>query len=175
MFNLVEKRRWYFLISAMLIIPGLLIMGYSWTTTGAPFRLSIDFAGGSIYDLAFEGDVVSESQLREVFAANGDDNVIIQQLGQSLQRWLISDIAIEVDNREEVASLVADAVASTPFADVVSVEERDNMFIIRVDDADIEESTIRDVLAEFIMDETTIEQVTVTVGQCAVLSKMKRL
>lgn len=162
MFNLVEKRRWYFLISAMLIISSLLIMGYSWATTAAPFRLSIDFAGGSIYDLAFEGVAVSETQIRDVFAANGDDNVIIQQLGQSGQRWLVSNVIIEADNREEAESLVADAVSSTSFADAVSVEERDDTFIIRVDGDDAEESAVRDGLAEFITDETIVERVTVT-------------
>ena len=84
MFNLVEKRRWYFLFSALVIVPGLLIMIYSWATTGAPFRLSIDFVGGSIYNLSFIGDV-SETEVRDVFAASGDDNTIIQQLGQLFQ------------------------------------------------------------------------------------------
>ena len=56
MFNIVEKRRWFFMLSALFIIPGLLIMGYSWATTGAPFRLSIDFLGGSIYNITFVGD-----------------------------------------------------------------------------------------------------------------------
>ena len=55
MFNLVEKRRWFFLLSALFIIPGLIVIGFSWVTTGAPFRLGIDFVGGSIYDIALEG------------------------------------------------------------------------------------------------------------------------
>ena len=162
MFNLVEKRRWYFLLSALIIIPGLLIIAYSWATTGAPFRLSIDFAGGSIYDLAFEGEAVTEAQIREVFAAYGDENVIIQQLGQPAPRWLVSNVTIDTQNREAADTLVAEAVADISFASDVSVEERDNTFIIRVDDANAIEESIREALADFITDDTTIEQVTVT-------------
>ena len=46
MFTLIQKRRWYFLISALLIIPGLVAMIYSTATFGAPMRLSIDLTGG---------------------------------------------------------------------------------------------------------------------------------
>ena len=81
MFNIVQKRRWYFTLSAAVIVPGLLIMLYSAFSTGAPFRLSIDFLGGSIYELKFEQDGASEDGIRRVFNAAGDDNVIIQQIG----------------------------------------------------------------------------------------------
>lgn len=54
MFNLVERRRWFFLISAAVILPGIIAMVVSTLTTGSPFRLSIEFVGGSIYDLKFE-------------------------------------------------------------------------------------------------------------------------
>ena len=40
MFTLIQKRRWYFLISALLIIPGLVAMIYSTATLGAPLRLA---------------------------------------------------------------------------------------------------------------------------------------
>ena len=45
MFDIIGKRYWYFLISALLIIPGLIAMAYSTVTYGAPVRLSIDFTG----------------------------------------------------------------------------------------------------------------------------------
>ena len=53
MFRLVEKRRWFFLLSALIIIPGLIAMIYSLVTTGLPFKLAIDFTGGSIWELSF--------------------------------------------------------------------------------------------------------------------------
>ncbi|GAB4510216.1 MAG: protein translocase subunit SecF [Anaerolineae bacterium] len=90
MFNIVEKRRWFFLFSAFLIVPGLLIMVYSVIQTGSPFRLSIDFVGGSIYEVQFSEPGATESNIREVFANYGEDNVIIQQIGADDEyRWSI--------------------------------------------------------------------------------------
>ncbi|MBC8099068.1 MAG: protein translocase subunit SecF [Armatimonadetes bacterium] len=80
MFNIIEKRRYFFLFSACVIIPGLLVMIYSTITTGAPFRLSIDFVGGTIYDLTFTEPGVTEENLRAVFTQFGDPEVSIQAL-----------------------------------------------------------------------------------------------
>ena len=79
MFNLVEKRRWYYLLSGTVILVGIAVMIYSTITNGAPFRLSIDFQGGSIYDITFTEPGATEEAIRDVFAAAGDDNVIIQR------------------------------------------------------------------------------------------------
>jgi len=90
MFSLVQKRRWFFILSASIIIPGLLIMAYSWITTGMLFRLSNDFLGGSIYDLRFTEPGITESVLRDVFQRNGNDDVIIQRLGAAEDnRWSV--------------------------------------------------------------------------------------
>ncbi|GIL12451.1 MAG: protein translocase subunit SecF [Chloroflexi bacterium] len=90
MFTIVEKRRWYYLFSSLIIIPGILIMLYSAATTGRLFRLSIDFEGGSIYELRFTEAGADESGLRAVFTEFGDDNPLIQQLGESSQnRWSV--------------------------------------------------------------------------------------
>lgn len=90
MFNLVEKRRWYFIFSSAVIIPGLLIMLFSLVTTGALFRLSIDFVGGSIYDLTFTEAGATEDNIRQIFTELGDDNVVIQRLGAaSANRWSV--------------------------------------------------------------------------------------
>ncbi|MCB9451861.1 MAG: protein translocase subunit SecF [Anaerolineaceae bacterium] len=90
MFNLVEKRRLFFLISAAVIVPGILIMIYSLVTTGALFRLSIDFVGGSIYELKFTEPGATETTIRDVFTNLGEDNVVIQQIGAPEDyRWSV--------------------------------------------------------------------------------------
>lgn len=90
MFNIVEKRRWFFLLSALIIVPGLAMMIYSTIATGAPFRLSIDFLGGSIYELRFEAAGATEDSLRTVFAAIGDDSIIVQRIGgEDDYRWSV--------------------------------------------------------------------------------------
>lgn len=90
MFSLVQKRKWFFLLSAAIIIPGIFIMSYSLATTGSLLRLSVDFAGGTIYDVEFTQPGATEASVRAVFEQNGNDNPLIQQLGDpSANRWSI--------------------------------------------------------------------------------------
>jgi preprotein translocase subunit SecF len=51
--NIVGKRYWYFGFSLLVIIPGLIAMGMHWAQTGQPFRLAIDFTGGTMLELKF--------------------------------------------------------------------------------------------------------------------------
>jgi preprotein translocase SecF subunit len=96
MFNLVENRRLYFLISASIIVPGILVMLFSLVTTGSLFRLSIDFVGGSIYDLTFTEPGITEEIIREVFSEAGDSGVIIQRLGRpENNRWSVRGSFLE--------------------------------------------------------------------------------
>ena len=81
MYSLVQKRRWFYLITAAVIIPGVLIMIYSLATTGKLFRLSNVFVGGSQYDLRFTAPGATESGLRDVFTSNGNTDISIQQVG----------------------------------------------------------------------------------------------
>ncbi len=53
MLDIVGKRYWYFLLSLIIIIPGLVAMGITWSQTGLPFRLAIDFTGGTLLELKF--------------------------------------------------------------------------------------------------------------------------
>jgi len=80
MFDIVGKRRWYFLISGIVIFLGIAAMIYSTITYGTPVRLSVDFTGGSLFILRFQEEA-TEDGIRRVFEANGFDNPIIQRLG----------------------------------------------------------------------------------------------
>jgi preprotein translocase SecF subunit len=103
MFNLVENRRLYFLISSAVILPGILVMLYSLVTTGSLFRLSIDFVGGSIYDLTFTESGVTENIIRDIFAEAGDSGVIIQRLGGAeSNRWSVRGSFLETETIEQI-------------------------------------------------------------------------
>lgn len=54
MVDIVGKRYWYFAISLLIIVPGLIAMGMHWAQTGQPFRLAIDFTGGTLLELKFD-------------------------------------------------------------------------------------------------------------------------
>jgi preprotein translocase subunit SecF len=69
MFSIVEKRHWYFLLSALIIIPGLVAMIYSIVAFGSPVKLSIDFTGGALLELRFD-QPVQPAEVRQVFVEN---------------------------------------------------------------------------------------------------------
>jgi preprotein translocase subunit SecF len=68
MFNIVKHRYWYFLFSALIVVPGIIAI----IMNGVP--RSIDFTGGSFFELQFENPPEDiEGKLIAVFAANGFD------------------------------------------------------------------------------------------------------
>lgn len=130
MFNLVEKRRYFFLLSAAVIVPGLLVMIYSVITTGTLFRLGIDFVGGSIYEIKFATSGANEANIRAVFAQNGEENVIIQRLGaESEYRWSVRGGFEAQETREailddlgEIAQLDRDSLRVESVSETVGQE-----------------------------------------------------
>ncbi len=103
MYSLIQKRRQFFLLSLTLLGVGILVMFWSTLSTGAPFRLSIDFVGGSLYELSFTQDGVTEADLRAVLARFGDEHVIVQQLGApGDRRWSLRSTIQEAAVSEQV-------------------------------------------------------------------------
>lgn len=130
MFNLVEKRRIFFLISAAILLPGIAVMIFSFVSTGAPFRLGIDFVGGSIYELQFTDAGATEDNIRDAFASVGDDGVIIQQLGGAGSfRWSVRGSFLSQDQTnqledalEELAPLDRDSFQGVQVSPTVGQE-----------------------------------------------------
>ncbi|HEY66913.1 MAG TPA: protein translocase subunit SecF [Thermoflexia bacterium] len=80
MFNIVEKRHWYFLFSSVLIALSIAAMVASAIQFGQPLRLGIDFTGGSIFVLKFDRPV-GEDDIRAVLADYGMESAIVQPVG----------------------------------------------------------------------------------------------
>ena len=127
MFNIVEKRHWYFLLSALIIIPGLVAMIYSFAVFGAPMRLGIDFTGGTILELRFQQPVSSDT-VRSIMAASGfpdptlqttsDPNTIVlrtKEMGPAEKQQVEADLA---DTFGSVDTLRYEAVGPTVGAEV---------------------------------------------------------
>jgi preprotein translocase SecF subunit len=84
MFHIAENRRHYFLLSALIIIPGLLAMIYSMIVlpTHTPFRVGIDFTGGTLWEVTFTGPVVP-GDVRTVFVTAGYPDTLVTTLGDA--------------------------------------------------------------------------------------------
>ena len=77
MTDIVGKRKWYFLFSALIIGAGLVAMGISMARYGSPLRLGIDFTGGSLWELTFE-QPVAPADVRQVFVDRGYGDTVVQ-------------------------------------------------------------------------------------------------
>jgi len=104
MFDIVERRQWYFLFSAILIALSITAMIVSSMQFGQFVRVGIDFAGGSIFALKFD-HIVAEDDLRAVFTDYGLESAIVQPLGAPEEHtWQVRTREVTAD---EIGSLLA--------------------------------------------------------------------
>ena len=70
MFDVIGKRRWFYALSLLLTIPGLFFILLS-PISDAGLQLTIDYTGGTRWEIKFENPAVTPDQVEQVFAANG--------------------------------------------------------------------------------------------------------
>ena len=82
MLDIVGKRAWYFLFSALIIIPGIIsmILPPGWATLESGLRPGIDFSSGSVLNVTFNQDV-DESDIYERMDALGHPEALVQLVG----------------------------------------------------------------------------------------------
>jgi preprotein translocase subunit SecF len=95
LFHFVQRRKFYYLFSALVIVPGLISMAYQTATTGTPVKLSIDFTGGSLMEIPFVNNV-GEQQVRDALTTFGIKDYTVQRLnpkgltsGDAASRFLV--------------------------------------------------------------------------------------
>ncbi len=72
MYDIIGKRLWFYLFSAAITIPGLIFIILTVVTGGQiGMKFSIDFTGGSIWEIRFANQEPSPAQVRAVMAAQG--------------------------------------------------------------------------------------------------------
>ena len=104
MFNIVEKRHWYFVLSALIIIPGLVAMIYSIIMFGSPVKLGIDFTGGALLELRFE-QVVQPAEVRQVFTDHGFPGSTVQT-SYDENTILIRTKSMDPETKEEIVGVL---------------------------------------------------------------------
>ncbi|HET7142493.1 MAG TPA: protein translocase subunit SecF [Anaerolineales bacterium] len=87
--NIIKNRYLYFLISLLVIIPGIIYMGLNWqqTKTG-PLQLGIDFRGGSLLEVQFESN---RPTAEEVFALYREFSTEEQPIADPVVQYLDTD------------------------------------------------------------------------------------
>jgi preprotein translocase subunit SecF len=87
--NIIKNRYLYFLISLLVIIPGLIFMGLNWAKTGeGPLALGIDFKGGSLLEVQFTAQRPSVEDINAIYTqlstpAQPLTDPVIQPLGDT--------------------------------------------------------------------------------------------
>lgn len=124
MFSIVERRRWFFLLSGMVILIGIVAMVYSVVTldTHTPFPLGVDFQSGTRFVLRFR-ESISEGAIREVFARFGVTNPSVSRLGEEEENtWQIRSEFMSADDSQAVkAALTSEASIDDSKTEIDSV------------------------------------------------------
>ncbi len=112
MYNIVEKRRWYFILSAILVGLSIVAMVVSSTQFGQPLRLGIDFTGGSIFVIQFD-QMASEDAVRSSFVEYGLDSAIVQPLGAPEEHtWQVRTREVAADEVTDLLNHLEEQVGS---------------------------------------------------------------
>ena len=82
MLDIVGKRGWYFLFSALIIIPGILsmLLPPGWVSLGSGLQPGIDFTSGAVFNVTFTADV-DEDDIYERMTELGHSEALVQQVG----------------------------------------------------------------------------------------------
>ena len=77
MFDVIEKRRWFYLLSLIITIPGLFFLLLT-PVTDAGLQFTIDYTGGTTWEIRFEDGSVTPDQVEAVFAQQGLEAVAVK-------------------------------------------------------------------------------------------------
>ena len=110
MLDIVGRRGIYYVISLILIVPGLLFMGYSLATRGTILPLSIDYTGGTLWEMRFDHDV-APADVRQVFVDAGyaDTQAFHVENDQTLQ---VKFKDIDISEKEALASAITSRIGA---------------------------------------------------------------
>lgn len=85
MYNIIQQRKKFYILSVILLSVSFLLMAYSMATVGAPFRLSIDFTGGVYWEFTL-GQQVQPGDVRDIFLERGLGDTAVTTLGDEGNR-----------------------------------------------------------------------------------------
>ena len=82
MLDVVGKRGWYFLFSALIILPGLIsmIIPSGWLSLDSGLKAGIDFTSGSVLNVSFQ-EPVDQAEIQERMNQLGHGEALVQRLG----------------------------------------------------------------------------------------------
>ena len=105
--NIVGKRRWYFIISALVIVPGIISL-----IIPPAVQPGIDFSSGSAFEVTFQ-EAVEEEPVRAAMSEADHADARIQKL--SATTMFIRTKELQEGERDEIQAVLARSVAPVDF------------------------------------------------------------
>lgn len=105
--NIVGKRKWYFLISALIIVPGIISL-----IIPPAVQPGIDFSSGSAFEVTFQASV-DEEPVRSAMAEADHADARIQKLSDSTV--FIRTKELQEGERDEIQAVLERSVAPVDF------------------------------------------------------------
>ena len=107
MVDIIGKRYWFFLLSAIIIIPGLISLLFF------GLKLSIDFTGGTLWEMTKFEKPVDVAVVRGIFTDNGIGDVALQtsEMGKD-QGVLVRSKAISPEAKASIDAALRSALGS---------------------------------------------------------------
>jgi preprotein translocase subunit SecF len=123
--NIVRHRYWWFALSLLIIIPGLISLGVY------GLRLGIDFSGGSLWDVRFlerTAEQLNTEEIAQIFDAQGLENSQVQLSssvvnGQTYPAAIVRTKDATPDLQEQVLAALSEKFGAVERAEVQSVGE----------------------------------------------------
>ncbi len=107
----LSRRRYFFALSALLVVIGLGFMAYHASQGSGPFALSLEFEGGTSTTATFDKDYTIDEIDSEIVPVveevTGDNNVQVQKVAGS-NEIVIKTVTLTLDQREELDQALVD-------------------------------------------------------------------
>ncbi len=100
MIDIVGNRKWYFLISGLIVLPGIiaLLLG--------GLRLGVDFTGGTLWEMRFRTEAPPRGDLYQVFAGLGHPEAQIQVSGNDTLLVRTTQIQEGSEEKNEISQAI---------------------------------------------------------------------
>ena len=110
--NIIKNRYMYFLISLLVIIPGIVFLILNWINLKTPLPLAIDFTGGSLLEVQFTGTRPSVDQVKSIFLELAPDSApVVQPLGED--SYAIRSKRIEDSTKGQIVAELENQTSTT--------------------------------------------------------------
>lgn len=117
--SVIKQRGFWWTLSGVLVLIGIIAMTISWQTLGAPLRPSLDFVGGTRLQLERDcqqpqncAQPIQLTTVREVVDAQGLANSSIQIVGQNQQAISIRTKALNGDQRTKLQTALSEKLGA---------------------------------------------------------------